>query len=618
MLGFAGWVALGGPAPGVDQLKPWQDWLGRHGRHAKTVPVEHGWLLQWMAAPAGEGDAAQPEPEAAILVGDWCCEAGPEPQACRRVVSALVPANGQPITYPNVANGFALCHWQPQGRVLTLASDHLGCRPLYVARQGDQVLFSTDLPMLLDAPGLNRRLNLRSMVNLLVAADAGRPGDTLYEDVQRIAPGSLWQWGPNRTVCRPLPDGPVSDRARRTCEPKESAQSLRECVISAVHDGLAGAHRPAIHLSGGLDSAALACIAARALRQQGRSLLALCSVLPDGASSPSGEADEREYIAHVLAQEPNIQPVWVTMPADEHPFAALPQWFSTVGQVSYNTATHALARLGLAGRAHGVDVVLNGFGGDLFASAPTLGTTTALLQQHRWGAALAQLLCAIRQRGPRALGAEFQPLIRRLVRARADMARPALITEAAWRAFEAETQPHQRAGAAVRRMECLNAQQQMAAILRPGQLDLPVSEMCQFMSRSYGQTLCLPLLDPRVLAQVLEADPREFTRDGLSRSLFRRAMVGLLPEANRLRTDKGPAFDPALMSHIVANRSELQAWAQDSTRPAWQILDRQTFLAALDQVKPAARAQWRRETFGHVILGGVMGRFLDWQAGVTP
>jgi asparagine synthase (glutamine-hydrolysing) len=530
----------------------------------------------------------------------------------------LVPASGRPITYPKVANGFALCHWQPQARVLTLASDHLGCRPVYVVRQGDHVLFSTDLPLLLDAPGLNRRLNLRSMVNLLVAADAGRPGDTLYEDVQRITPGNLWQWGPNRTVCRPLPDGPVSDRARRTCEPKESAQSLRECVISAVHDGLAGAHRPAIHLSGGLDSAALACIAARALRQQGRSLLALCSVLPDGASSPSGEADEREYIAHVLAQEPNIQPVWVVMPPNEHPFAALPQWFSTGGQAPYNTTTHAVARLGEAGRAHGVDVVLNGFGGDLFASASAYGTTTALLQQHRWGAALVQLLGAIRERGPRALWGEFRPLTRRLVRTRAGSERPALITESAWQAFLPQTMPHQRAGAARRKLERLSAQQIMAAILRPGHLDLPVSGMCQFMSRSYGQTLCLPLLDPRVLAHVLEADPREFTRDGLSRSLFRRAMVGLLPEANRLRADKGPAFDPALMSHIVANRSELQAWAQDSTRPAWQIVDRQTFLAALDQVRPAARGHWRQETFEHVIMGGVIGRFIDWHAGVTP
>lgn len=623
MHGFAGWVALHGPPPCIGDLKSWNYWLATHGWHARTIGIDEGMLLSWSSKSnadhfAWRMDAGNSAQETGIQAGIWCCEAGHSPEVDLNVAQALMPASGLRIQYPFIANGFAFCHWHQQDRVLTLASDHLGCRPIFLSRQGDRLLFSTDLPLLLETPGLSRRLNHRSIVNLLIAADAGRPGDTLYEKVQRISPGHLWQIGPTGTTCLPLPEAPTLVPFRRPSLSNDAAQSLRESVTAAVHDNLIGADIPAVHLSGGLDSAALACIAARALRPQGRTLLALCSVLPHGAKHASEETDEREYIAHVLAQEPNIKPVWVTMPADEHPFEALPQWFSSGGQAPYNTITHALARLGAAGRTFGVDVVLNGFGGDLFASSSPGGTTIALFQQRRWGAALAQLISAIRQFRVSAIRAELNPLIQRLINNHTSDKRPALITENAWQAFLEEALPHQRAGAARRRLERLSGQMQMAEILRPGHLDLPVSGMCQFMSRTYGQTMGLPLLDPRVLTVALQADPREFVRDGLSRSLFRRSMAGILPEQIRMRPSKGPAFDPALMSHIVANRSSLREWALDSTWPAWQVLERQTFLTALEQVRPAAREYWRRDTFEHVILGGVMGKFLDWHAGVAP
>ena len=57
-------------------------------------------------------------------------------------------------------------------------------------------------------------------------------------------------------------------------------------------------------LSGGLDSSAVACIAARELRKQGQRLTAVCSVLPEDHSGP--EVDEREYIEYVRSQEDNI------------------------------------------------------------------------------------------------------------------------------------------------------------------------------------------------------------------------------------------------------------------------------------------------------------------------
>lgn len=617
MQAFAGWVALTGASPSYDRLKPWQDWLTRHRAPVKPVEIDQGWLLCWPAS--GNTGATTSErshwgkffTEEDAQPGHWCCEVGNEPHIATALLRTLLPTIGPAMAAPAVPGGFALCHWQPAQRTLTLTTDRLGCKPLFVVAQGDHVLFSTDLPLLLATPGLDRQLNQRAIVNRLVAADAGRPDDTLFQYVHRVPPGHLWQITPTHRTSRPLPEPPDQPECAR-----DAAQALRERVIAAVHDSIANAQTPAVHLSGGLDSAAIAVIAARALKARGQSLLALCSVLPERPQPGNRETDEREYIAHVLAQESNIRPVWVTLPEDEHPFAALPAWFDTVGQAPWTASTHALARLGEAGRNQGVDVVLSGFGGDLFASAPGYRTITELCRRHRWTDAMGELVAAVVQNGWRATArAELAPWIRRWNGRHEAAHRPAQITETAWHTFLHEAAPHERPGAAIRRFDPMSGQQRMAAILSPGHLDHPVGEMCQFLSRAYGQLVCLPLLDSRVLRLVLDVDPSEFTRESLSRSLFRRAMTGILPEAIRLRSNKGPAFDPALMSHIAANRPALKSWADDPANPAWQLLNRQTFLSALEQVQPAERSRWRAETFQHVLTVGAMGRFLAWSEG---
>ncbi len=71
-------------------------------------------------------------------------------------------------------------------------------------------------------------------------------------------------------------------------------------LIDVVESNLLGGTTIAVHLSGGLDSATIACIAAQRLKQQGRRLLALCSVLPTDHVGP--ESDERHFIEAVLDQ----------------------------------------------------------------------------------------------------------------------------------------------------------------------------------------------------------------------------------------------------------------------------------------------------------------------------
>jgi len=54
---------------------------------------------------------------------------------------------------------FAIALWDVQRELLLLARDRFGEKPLYVARQGDRLLFASELKSLLQVPGFNASLN---------------------------------------------------------------------------------------------------------------------------------------------------------------------------------------------------------------------------------------------------------------------------------------------------------------------------------------------------------------------------------------------------------------------------------------------------------------------------
>ena len=131
----------------------------------------------------------------------------------------------------------------------------------------------------------------------------------------------------------------------------------------------------------------------------------------------------------------------------------------------------------------------------------------------------------------------------------------------------------------------------MTLVVAPGHLEQVLAPMTQVFAREFSQQLRFPLLDRRIAELVIGMPPEELQRDGWPRSLMRRAMPGILPETIRLRRDKGPAFDPVIMSRIVAARPQWQAWAAATAdRPWWTYVDRSRFLEALAAVTPAPRS----------------------------
>src|SRR5690606_37423221 len=79
--------------------------------------------------------------------------------------------------------------WPPTGDTLAAATDHLGSLPLYWYRRDGHFAVSTDLRLLLDAPGVRREADLTAVYHYLSFGCIPAPA-SICTDIRRIEPGT--------------------------------------------------------------------------------------------------------------------------------------------------------------------------------------------------------------------------------------------------------------------------------------------------------------------------------------------------------------------------------------------------------------------------------------------
>lgn len=513
--------------------------------------------------------------------------------------------------FNDLVGDFALATWHQPARRLRLFRSALGTRPLFYTMHEGVFAFASALRALLALPFVDSALDDGALCRLLSFDGTAPANETFYRAIRRLPGAHSLTLDEDRVSIEPLsgqwPANVPSIVGRGT----DPADMVRDLLTAAVECRIAAGETVAVHLSGGLDSSAIACIAARHLKRDGRRLLALCSVLPEGHTGP--ERDERPFIKAVLAQEDNIDPVWVDMPLDRDPFSALPHWFDCLAEPVHSNVTHVEERLAEIGRARGVDVVLSGFAGDLFVSASGLPAPAALVMRGRWRDAARELwrlgstgdiswpqLIRWQLLGP--MRRRFWPDRKRVDRG---CANPGLVDRVA----RAEGR---RPVSSVAAMAGATPHESMRFILAPGRLERLPPVIRQVFVERFTQDIRFPLLDPHLIAFILSLEEEDLHFDGVPRGLMRRAMTGILPEAVRLRPDKGPPFDPALATRCARMKPVLRQWMETAPPICWDYVDKMRFAAALEAVEPAGRAGWRRDMFSVLLLGGRVAKFIDW------
>jgi len=156
---------------------------------------------------------------------------------------------------------FAVALWKESDRRLVLARDRLGIKPLYIARQGEELFFGSELKAIFVHPQIERRISLEGLDCYLSLNYVPCPW-TLVEGIEKLPPGNWLEWRDGRVTTEAYWKLPFGEPADWTMEEAKEEldgllqQSVREHLLSDVPLG--------IWLSGGMDSTTILHYASRA------------------------------------------------------------------------------------------------------------------------------------------------------------------------------------------------------------------------------------------------------------------------------------------------------------------------------------------------------------------
>jgi asparagine synthase (glutamine-hydrolysing) len=163
---------------------------------------------------------------------------------------------------------FALAIWDSRARRLFLARDRMGIRPLHYAWRGKKLVFGSEVKVLFAGTDMPRRFDLRALVQIGTLWST-IPGRTAFEGVRELPAGhgmvvdegghSLWRYW----------DVPFGSRGAWLSEPPGAiAGRVRELLADAVRIRLRADVPVGAYVSGGLDSSAVAALAAPRVRPE--------------------------------------------------------------------------------------------------------------------------------------------------------------------------------------------------------------------------------------------------------------------------------------------------------------------------------------------------------------
>jgi asparagine synthase (glutamine-hydrolysing) len=159
---------------------------------------------------------------------------------------------------------FALAIWDAADRVLTLARDHVGIKPLYWGKLGSLVLFGSELKALRAHPGWAPEIDPGAVAALFHYQYVLGPG-CIYRGIQKLEPGHLvevTQDGEIHSHCYwRLADACRDGRENRLdCDDGAAVEQLDGLLRAAVRSQMESDVPLGAFLSGGIDSSTVVAL----------------------------------------------------------------------------------------------------------------------------------------------------------------------------------------------------------------------------------------------------------------------------------------------------------------------------------------------------------------------
>lgn len=160
---------------------------------------------------------------------------------------------------PRLNGIFAFAIWDRRERILHLARDGAGVKPLYWTRTAEGIAFASELKALTALPSLSRAIDsvaVRAYLQYLWS-----PGErTMFEAVRKLAPGTMASFSVDRPEVSQA-FWRLPEYAPAGLPDANAIAGTRAALRTAVERQMAADVEVGAFLSGGLDSSAVVCFA---------------------------------------------------------------------------------------------------------------------------------------------------------------------------------------------------------------------------------------------------------------------------------------------------------------------------------------------------------------------
>jgi asparagine synthase (glutamine-hydrolysing) len=300
------------------------------------------------------------------------------------VLIECIAAWGFEATLKKCVGMFALALWDRRDRMLHLARDRFGEKPLYYGWVGGNFLFGSELKALRVHPGFDNAVDRRALA--LLAARTYIPAPlSIYRDIYKLQPGCILTVGAD--IAGQRPSSPpkatpywsyrdaIVDGLRNPISDEQEALEQLEQLLSGAIRGQSMADVPVgAFLSGGIDSSTVVAL------YQKYSSTPVRTFSMGFAEAGFNEAEHAKKVAQHFGTVHNER--YVTVEETQSVIPLLPAMYDEPFADSSQIPTHLVSRFA----REQVTVALSGDGGDeLFAgyhrhfSAPALWKRMRLL-----------------------------------------------------------------------------------------------------------------------------------------------------------------------------------------------------------------------------------------------
>lgn len=441
---------------------------------------------------------------------------------------------------------FAYMIWDERNQKLFGARDFSGARTLYYYRDNERFAFCSTIMPLFTLPGVKKEINEQWMAEFLaipVNFESVDPTSTTYKQIEQLAPShSITVINKKVRLSRYCFLMEEREKLKLKSD-EEYEEAFRDIFQKAVKSRIRTHRNVGAHLSGGLDSGSVVSFASKALKNENKRLNTFSYVPVDGFEDwthKSRVANERPFIEATVKHVGNIYDHYLSFD-NRNPFTEIDDWLDTL-ETPYKFFENTFWLRGIYEEAQQKDigVLLNGQRGNWTISwGPVLDYYAILIRKMKWFSLHQEInrysknIGVEKSKVMRAARKKAFPKVYNLFEKKEPFHFPMLINSD----FAKKTR-------VLSKLQDHNIDVSLSKL--PTAYEVRERQFRQLyywsMTGSYGAKFSLkysvwdrdPTNDLRVIKYCLSVPEGQYLKNGLDRSLIRRAAKNHLPEKVRL------------------------------------------------------------------------------------